>query len=748
MAQLGFVGGGGLRPVMGAVMAVCSMTAAQAQSAAPAPAHVQVAQAAAVLKPVVVSASRDEQDADALPMSIDVVDALQMEQSQISDIRELASQLPNVDVPRGPARFSLAGSSTGRAQNSGFNIRGLEGNRVLMLMDGVRLPRGYSFSANAFGRDYLDLGLVQRVEVLRGSVPALYGSDGMGGLVNFVSVQPGDILGEGKTFGGRITASYDGSDSGKRLGAVLAGHANSQWSWLLAAGVGRAHELENMGTHNVEGSSRTTPNPERDKSHSLLGRLVHTPSGVQKHVFTLEQVDKRADYDLLTARGSSGMPGMRPVVVADSQARTDMDRWRASWQGSWQQLGTALADELQLMASYQKSDAREFVTETRVDMPYRERDVTYDEDALQLHAQASKLLRWGSAASSKITYGMDYMRNKVVNEQNGITPPAGESFPLKRFPDTTETSTALFAQAEINSGAWSITPGVRAEHYSIKPKQQGFLPPVESNSKSAVSPKLGVMFHANDVWSVYGNYAAGFRAPNAGQINAFFENPTAHYRNIPNPDLRPEKSKTFEVGLRGRLEGLRLDAAAFTGRYKDFIQDQYPVGGEIMNPANPLTYQSINIDRVRISGLELKADYDWGRVAGGQLRTHAAYGYTRGKDTNTGEPLDTVAPQQLVLGVRYDTSTIGMQLSVSHWAAKKASKAAQNAWLSPSATVLDVSGQWRVRPGTRLNLGIYNLTDKKHWRWADVRGLTASTQVADAFSQPGRHVRVSLVQDF
>ncbi|MEX8191474.1 TonB-dependent hemoglobin/transferrin/lactoferrin family receptor [Comamonas guangdongensis] len=731
-----------LRPLAFACALACASISAQAQQKALETIQVAAAHAdrsAPVMRDVVVSASRDEQDADSLPMSVDVIDARQMEEEQIGDIRELAAKLPNVTVPRSPARFSLAGSPTGRDQNSGFNIRGLEGNRVLMLVDGVRLPRSYAFSANAFGRDYLDLGLVQRVEILRGAVPALYGSDGMGGLVNFITVQPDDLLKDGKTIGGRVSASYDGSDNGKRVGATLAGRASPEWSWLISAGIGRSGALENMGRNNAVGASRTTPNPETDKSHSLLGRLVYTPSAVQKHVFTLENVDKRADYDLLTARSAT---------VTDSQSKTSMKRWRASWQGQWQQLDTALADELKLMASYQSSDSREFVTETRVGLPYRERDVSYDEDALQLHAQAGKTLRWGSNAGGKFSYGVDYLRGKVVNEQNGITPPAGESFPLKRFPDTTETSAALFAQAELHYGAFSLTPGLRAEHYSIKPKQAGFGGTAVSNSDSAVSPKLGAMFQMNDAWAVYGNYAAGFRAPNAGQINAFFENPLAFYKSIPNPDLRPEKSNTFELGLRGRMSALRLDAAVFTGRYKDFIQDQVQVAGQYGNRNNPATFQSVNLNRVNIHGFELKADYDWGRFAGGNWRTNAAYGYTKGTDKSTNKPVDTISPQQLVLGVRYDTSNVGVQFSASHWAGKKAKDAAADAWLSPGATVLDLSAQWRIRPDTRLNVGVYNLTDKKYWRWSDVRGLTASTLIVDAYSQPGRYVRVSLVQDF
>ncbi|WP_407715388.1 TonB-dependent hemoglobin/transferrin/lactoferrin family receptor [Comamonas testosteroni] len=732
-----------LRPLALACALACAAITAQAQQQSAE--SVQVAAARAdrstpVLRDVVISASRDEQDADSLPMTVDVIDAKQMEEEQINDIRELASKLPNVTVPRSPARFTLASGSTGRDQNSGFNIRGLEGNRVLMLVDGVRLPRSYTFSANAFGRDYMDLGLIQRVEILRGAVPALYGSDGMGGLVNFITVQPDDLLKDGKTIGGRVSASYDGSDNGKRVGATLAGRASQEWSWLLSAGIGRSSALENMGSNNSVGALRTTPNPETDKSHSLLGKLVYTPSAVQKHVFVLEGVDKRADYDLLSARSAT---------VTDSKSNTSMKRWRATWQGQWQQLDTALADELKLMASYQSTSSREFVTETRTPpLAYRERDVTYDEDALQLHAQAGKTLRWSNGLSGKFSYGVDYLRGKVVNEQNGITPPAGESFPLKRFPDTTETSSALFAQAELHYGAFSLTPGLRAEHYSIKPKQQGFGGTVVSNSDSAVSPKLGAMFQMNDAWSVYGNYAAGFRAPNAGQVNAFFENPLAFYRSIPNPDLKAEKSNTFELGLRGRMNALRLDAAVFTGRYKDFIQDQVLVSGNYGDRNNPATFQSVNLNRVHISGFELKADYDWGKFAGGDWRTNAAYGYTKGTDKSTDLPVDTISPQQLVLGVRYDRSNVGVQFTASHWAGKKAGDAAANAWLSPSATVLDLSAQWRIRPGTRLNVGVYNLTDKKYWRWSDVRSLTNTTQIADAYSQAGRYVRVSLVQDF
>ncbi|WP_447516061.1 TonB-dependent receptor plug domain-containing protein, partial [Clostridioides difficile] len=82
---------------------------------------------------------------------------------------------PGISVPRGPTRFGAALGPTGRAGNEGFVIRGIGGNRVLIQVDGVRGPDGFSFGAQSTGRgDYVDLGLVKSVEILRGPASALY----------------------------------------------------------------------------------------------------------------------------------------------------------------------------------------------------------------------------------------------------------------------------------------------------------------------------------------------------------------------------------------------------------------------------------------------------------------------------------------------------------------------------------------------------------------------------------------------
>ncbi|MFO6420882.1 TonB-dependent hemoglobin/transferrin/lactoferrin family receptor [Hylemonella sp. W303a] len=698
------------------------------------------AQEVAQLQAIVVSGSRVEQSADDLPMSIDVIGTETMEEKQVRDIRDLARELPNVSVQRSPARFGMASGSTGRDQNAGFNIRGLDGNRVLVLVDGIRQPRSYAFGATSFGRDYLDVGLIQRVEVVRGATSALYGSDGMGGLVHFITADPDNLLDQNDDFAGRISLGYDSANQSKRLGTTLAGRINDELQWLLGASVSRAQELDNQGDNDSKNATRTTPNPQEDENYSLLGKLVWTPGAGQRHALTLEHVDKSSDYELLTAR---------TATVLRSDASTDMERSRATWDSRWQ-TQSALADEVRAVLSYQDAHSREWADEDRTTTD-RVRDTTYDETTWQSNLQGNKLLRMGGGSAQKITYGVDYVVTDVVNEQDGVTPPAGETFPLKRFPDTRETSTALYVQDEFIIGDFSVTPGVRFDHYSIDASQKNFNADAKSISGDATSPKLGVLWRATDQWSLFGNYAAGFRAPNAGQINAFFENAAAGYKTIPNPDLKPETSQNFELGLRGRLDGVSFDFAAFTGRYKDFIEDTYKVGGA-GTQANPTVYQSVNIGRVEISGFEAKADIRWGapgQFAGGTLSSPLSYSQARGRDTAQDVPLDSINPARMTAGVRYDTPVWMVRLDATHSAAKDKSDVDSSTQFLPDAyTVYDLSGQWRIRKDLRLTAGVYNLTDEKYWNWSDVQGLAASSAVLDAYTQPGRSVRVSMSADF
>ena len=724
--------------------------------------------AAGTLKQVIVSGSRQEQLSDDLPLSVDVLEAPDIERGQVRDIQDAARDLPNVSVRHAPSRFANTGpaNNTGREGNAGFNIRGLGGNRVLMLVDGVRVPRSYAFGSNAFGRDYLSLDLVRRIEVVRGPVSALYGSDGMAGMVNFITYEPADFLsgpaGEPRRLGGRLASFWDGSDDGKALAGTVAASAGESAQWMLTASGRRAHGQDTRGTVDVPNLDRTVPNPQEDRDGAVLGKLVLRPRAGQKHVLTAERVERKSEVNLLSSRARlplAGTPAQIAGAVLDERASSSMVRDRLSWDARFA-LRNPLADNLQAMVGLQRASSRQQGTSDLNTQPDRVRDVSYAERTWQAGLQADRTVRLSPAWTQKLIYGLDYVSSEVRNHYGGINPLPPEVFPLKRFPDTRETTSALFVQGEWVGARWSILPGLRLDRFEVDVQSQaGFFPPAKtparSLSGSALSPKLGVMFQAAPQWSVFANYAHGFRAPNANQVNGYYENSAEQVVIVPNPDLQPEKSRSIELGLRGRADRLSLDLAVFSGRYSNLIVDNVLLSGTGV-AGDPRLFQTQNIERARIRGFEVKGRLDAGTLAGGRLGIPFAYGQARGTNSTTGRPLNSVNPEQLLVGLDWRLRTWDLRLDLRHLAAKKAEDIdsaalvkAPNVQVSlPSATTLDLSAQWRLRKDLRLTASVMNLTNRKYWLWPDVQGLAASSTALDAYSQPGRHGKISLVADF
>ncbi len=723
---------------------------------------------------VIVSASRYAQLISDLPLSVDVIGSWRLEEGQIQDIRDIAKTLPNVSVKRAPARFSVTGrgNPVGADGNAGFSIRGQGGNRVIMLADGVRLPRSYIVGSNAFGRDTVALGLLKRVEIVRGPTSALYGSDGLAGLVNFISHEPADFLDGGadaaKALGGKVWLSHSSDDDDSGVGATLAGRLSERAEWLITAAGNRAHALANMGSNDAAHVDRTTPNPQQSSGTSLLGKWVWRPGAGQRHVLTMEHVSKDNDVELLSSRAKPPYTGtaaqQAALVVGEDSAKT-MERSRLTWDARFP-IQAAWADNLQATLTWQDSAARDKGKTVRNDGGVRLRDVSYDERAWQATLQADKNLQMSARWSQTLTYGIDLVRTDISSFADGFDPAPLPAFvPKKYFPDTRDSAQALYVQSEVSDGRWSFTPGVRFDRFSVKVlSQDGYHPtvsatPGSSLSGSAISPKLGVLWRASPAWAVYANAASGFRAPEGQQINSALEVSTA--RLLPNPDLKPEESRNFELGLRTRLGDLSLDLAAFQSRYQQLIVEKKNLGtvnGGTATTSNPTLFQTVNIERATISGFELKGQMAWGAAVGGQWSSPFSYGRTRGTDDTTGLKLNHIDPATVHLGLRYATGTWHAQLDLFRQSAKRASDLGSvsvgnppnvgTQFTIPAATTLDLSGQWRIRKGLRLNLAAINLSNQKYWHWSDVQGLRTVPDLADAYTQPGRHFKVSLVADF
>ncbi len=743
-----------------AVLGVCSTVSVRADEAPKA------------LEQVVVSGSRSEQMRDDLPLSMDVFQASDLEERQINDIKDLVRDLPNVSVRHAPARFSITGASnsTGRDANVGFTIRGMGANRVLMLMDGTRLPRSYINGNNAFGRDSLALELVKRVEIVRGPSSVLYGSDGLAGLVNFITNEPTDYLGSGagaQSVAGRLSTTWSGDDQGLSAAATVAGQGSSTVQWMLTGVARKSAELDNQGSNSEPNANRTRPNPQTNRGDSLLGKVVWRPDAQQKHVFTLEHVGKSSETELLSSRATvlpAPTTATTRALVAGESSRATTRRDRLGWDGRFV-LASPWADQFQAAINVQNSDAQDNGETRRNDGGVRLRDTSYSEHIWQANLQASKSWAMSEQWTQRLTYGLDLSSANVTSWFGGFDPaPLTAYVPKKYFPDSRDSGVAVYGQSEWSSERWVVTPGLRFERFAVDVlSQDGYAPPATvpgvSLSGTNLSPKLGALYRVSSTWSAYGNYATGFRAPNAAQLNGFIDpTPGVNARLLPNPDLKPETSRNLELGARARWEQSYVDVAAFTGDYRQLIVDKKFLGGS-NTVADPNVFQTVNVDNATIWGFEIKGSVDWGMVGNGRLSMPYSYGVARGQDNSNGKPLNTIDPAMATLGLAYEARGWTARADLRYHAPKDASDIDPTAGVRagttqfssvPAVTTLDLSGQWRLRKDVRVTAGVVNLTNAKYWLWSDVQGLTTAnaTSQADAYTQPGRHVNLSLVIDF
>jgi len=711
---------------------------------------------------VTVTATRSASDIDSVPSVVTVIDADEIEENLATDIKDLIRFEPGVTVPTAPSRFGAALGATGRDGNSGFIIRGMGGNRVLMQVDGIRSPDGFSFGPNAFGRgDYVDLDLLQSVEIVRGPASALYGSDGLAGVVSFITRDPSDFLEDGESFAARARVSYASADESWAENITAAGRFSDHWSGLIAYTRRDAQETENQGESDTPDSRRTVPNPQEIESNAVLARLVFEPSDQHRFRLTGDYSDRSILTEALSGRAvlPPDGPALGAGSVIDLDGMDESERSRVTLDYTFSN-GAGFIDNAFVGIYTQSSWLRQFSDEDRNTSADRTRDTTYDNDVWGITAQGETAIPtgWGE---HRLVYGVDYSVTTQGAIRDGTVPTPPAVFPERPFPETEYTRTGVFLVDEITllDGALTLFPGVRWDQYELTPNDDAlYLGTLDGQSGDHISPKFGAVAWPTDSFGVFFNYAEGFKAPAPSEVNNYFENLTlgafgAAYTSIPNPDLDPETSEGYEVGVRGRnwsMLGGQWDwsASAFASFYEDFISQQIVSGSG--SAIDPFVYQYVNLNEVEISGVEARFNGAWDNGFG---LTFAA-SYAEGDQvTPAGRgPLETIDPLRLVAGLSYaaQSGNWGGQAIVTYSARKDASDVATpaTAFRPDAFTILDLTAYWNVTDAATMRAGIFNVTDEAYFWWSDARGLSAGSTTRDAYTQPGRNFSVSVAYRF
>jgi hemoglobin/transferrin/lactoferrin receptor protein len=268
-----------------------------------------------------------------------------------------------------------------------------------------------------------------------------------------------------------------------------------------------------------------------------------------------------------------------------------------------------------------------------------------------------------------------------------------------------------------------------------------------SLTHTSLTPRLGVTWRVTEELALFGQYVRGFRSPPFADVNIGLDVALFNYRAIPNPDLRPEKSNAFEIGLRSTREALSGSVSLFYTRYRDFIESRVNIG---VDPATAATlFQSRNLARAEIWGAEAEGIArlgDWiPALAPWSLRF--AVSYARGSDLERDRPLNSVDPLKAVVGLRYAApdGVWDAELLTTAVAAKdRVSDGAAPLVRTAGFVTVDLLAQWRITERLTAQAGLFNLTDRSYLEWTDVRERVASDPLLELYRRPGRNASISI----
>lgn len=708
---------------------------------------------------VVVTATRTERQLVDVPNTVDSIDRERMDELLVRDLKDLFRYEPGITV----------GESFGRFGIGDIRIRGLGGNRVRIQTDGIVVPDAFSIgSFSNANRNFVDLDTLKRVEVVRGPTSSLYGSDALGGTVSFITRDPSDYLGAGKDAYFGLKLGFE-TDWNGLFGGATAAFGGERWSGMVAVSHRQGREAENQGGTGGTGSARTRPNPQDRSGRSLLSKLVFAPSDTQRFRLTLEGNEDDADTDMLTAQGFQALTGATNTRVA---ARDRQKRARLSFGHEVDALDAAIADAFDWQIYRQRSETTQYTVEERT-LPaptlrdIRERSFDFEQTVTGLQANFRRTLG-GGATTHDLAWGLDVSRTETTQQRDGLRtfPLTGvqtpamlpDVFPVRDFPISRTTNAALYLQDEIvfAEGRFRLVPAVRVDYYRLDPRLDAIFaednPGVEvvGITETSVSPKLGAVWHFAGDWSLYGGYARGFRSPPYADVNIGFTNAMFGYTAIANPDLRPETSDGLELGLRFNGAAVHASLAGYHNRYDDFIESFRFIG---FNDDGLMVYQSQNVAEARVYGVELKAGVDFGALSdtwqGWSLRAAAAW--SRGEDRSADEPLESVDPLTAALGIAYGNANWGAELAgrfVGRRDRMPTPPTGTSYFESPGYGVLDLYAHWSFAPGAKINVGVFNLADRKYWAAGAVPLVGASSATVDRYTAPGRNFGASLALDW
>lgn len=635
-------------------------------------------------------------------------------------------------------------------------IRGFATNRILLVVDGVRMNNAIYRAGNLQNVISFDANAIQNTEVLFGPGSVVYGSDAIGGVMNFTTLTP-IVSDSGTKFSANAFARYASANE-EKTGHVDFSIGLKKWAFVTSITKSDFSDLK-MGSKGPE--EYTRPDYQvRDENGDDIAVINPNPnvqieSGYnQLNVMQKVRFTPNANWDFTYGfhfSETSDVPRYDRLILKSANVFTSAEwyygpqKWMMHSLQAQFNKPTAISDQIKWTIGYQDYEEsrhnRNFTGGNR----NRRTDRYERVKAFSINVDADKQL----SEKANLFYGLEYVTNAVGSTAERVTITDGTvSGVSTRYPDGSEwRSMAAYAGLRYSvNEKWIINGSARYNHvYTYAPFDNTYFDFqfTEATLKNgATNGSLGVAFNPTSALKFYANASTGFRAPNVDDIGKVFDSQPGTVV-VPNPNLKPETAYNTEIGFAGKIAGgLNFDFSAFY----TWLDNAIVRGPFTFNDQTQIDYDGTlsdvlalqNISELTVRGVQLGLRWDFSK----QFQLASNLNLQKGKEKNveTGEDVSPthVAPSfgstrfsftnkkvRLMVYANYNGKIEFNDLALSERADSHLyAKDADGNPYAPAWTTLNFKSSLMLAKFVSLDAGVENILDKRYRPYSS--GITAS----------------------
>jgi hemoglobin/transferrin/lactoferrin receptor protein len=664
---------------------------------------------------VIVTATRSEISVDMISKPVTVID------HETIAARNAASALDLLDEFVPGLSVSRTGFTGGQV-----NIRGLSSGdkKAPLFIDGERFS-----GRNILEYFHFDPSRIERIEIIRGPAATMYGTDAMGGLVNIITRRAkGD---SDKAFALRPRLrSLEYSTSGNLRGAAAEIQGLGEKFDMLFGVSARKAENYDSPEGMIENSDV--------KSVSLDFRLGYMPA-------TGHRLDLFVDYSDVMDSGTAGGYGIAPGYPYKTRRQKPMTEKmiKLHYEGH----GNFLGFEHIEASMYARSFYSDLFAEVRpkANPSSSVTKVTaYIHGPLVLGGKMFGVRKW--KGNNSLTIGADWFREKkdaVMQDTSRYDAQGNQIMPPTRSvnnPADFQNNLGFFAYNDWNPiDQWTVSAGGRFDYFRTGSEVPSAFIGNPKSSDFPLTGSLGVVYRPMSILHFTANASTSYRVPAPAEK---FSTILGGYE--PNPDLKPEKGRTYEAGARLRLSRFNANLTLFNSDYDDLIIRQ-----TVDSTVYPGTkaQKALNVGKARIRGIEL--DTTW--LVSNNWKAFMNAAYLHGSNIASARPLSYIAPLNGLVGLRYTPNSEAFYVEATdRWSARKDRIDALNERETGGYGILNLYAGFNLDrlsssfKGLELRLSLDNLLDRAFSSPVTPEDITYNPSATNPLMEPGRRLSITL----